>query len=95
MRLAMEFPVAQVGNSDAHILKMVGMGATAFDGTSGLDLRRALENATTKAVMTEPDSRVMMVTHWFSCLALRYSGWVLGNSSPNAPVRFTRYAPSV
>jgi predicted metal-dependent phosphoesterase TrpH len=90
--LAMEIPVAQVGNSDAHLLWMIGKGATAFDGTSELDLRRALVNRTTKPVMSKPDSRLMLVTHWLSRIALRYAGWVSINNNPQAPIQLARQA---
>jgi hypothetical protein len=90
MELALQAPVAQVGNSDGHVLRMIGKGATTYDGISAMDLRRALLARATKAVMGIPDSRTMLYTHWFSRIALRHVGWVSCNSSPQAPIQFSQ-----
>lgn len=89
-KLAMEFPVAQVGNSDAHLLCMIGKGASSFDGTTAEDLRNALLNGTTKALINNPNARFLMAAEWISRIGLRYAGWVSSNSSPQAPIQFAR-----
>jgi predicted metal-dependent phosphoesterase TrpH len=40
--------ITQVGNSDAHVLQAIGLGATEFEGKSAEDLLIALKNGTTK-----------------------------------------------
>jgi len=46
--LAAQFPrLAQVGNSDAHILQTIGLGTTEFLGYTAADLLEALWNGTT------------------------------------------------
>jgi len=46
--LATRLPIAQVGNSDAHVLGAIGLGATEFSGTTSADLISALRNSETK-----------------------------------------------
>jgi predicted metal-dependent phosphoesterase TrpH len=91
-QLADGLPVAQTGSSDAHLLWMVGKGATFFQGSSARQLRRALETGLTRAVQSKPDSRIFLVTNWMSRYALRKAGWVSTNAGPQAPVRVTRLA---
>jgi predicted metal-dependent phosphoesterase TrpH len=88
--LAEELPVARVGNSDAHLLWMIGKGATAFGGRTDRDLRRALLARTTYAVTQKPDSRLFLATFWMSRIALRHAGWVSNNNHPQAPLQFAR-----
>ncbi len=90
--LADQLPVAQVGNSDAHLLWMIGKGRTAFPGISARHLRRALEERTTSAVHSEPDSRLLLAAHWISRYALRKAGWVSSSAGPQAPLRLSRGA---
>jgi len=89
-RLAEGLPVAQTGSSDAHLLWMVGKGATFFRGSSALDLRRSLEAGLTRPVRSKPDSRLFLVARWVSGYALRQAGWVSTNAGPQAPLRISR-----
>ncbi len=90
MALARELPVARLGNSDAHLVRMIGVGASSFEGTSDYDLRRALENHATEPVISEPGPRLALMAQWGARLALRYAGWVSTNSHPQAPLRLAR-----
>lgn len=47
-KLAQKLPLARVGNSDAHVRRTIGQGATEFAGKSAADLRRALCSRTTR-----------------------------------------------
>jgi predicted metal-dependent phosphoesterase TrpH len=49
VRFAMEHGLAGVGASDAHMLSMVGLARTRFEGRAPADLRRAIENRTVVA----------------------------------------------
>jgi predicted metal-dependent phosphoesterase TrpH len=46
--LAKGLPIARVGNSDAHILSAIGLGATEFAGSTAADLMNALKNRKTR-----------------------------------------------
>jgi predicted metal-dependent phosphoesterase TrpH len=46
--LANQLDIAQVGNSDAHVVDAIGLGATEFEGKTATDLLAALKNKTTR-----------------------------------------------
>lgn len=83
-------PVAQVGSSDAHLLWMVGQGATHFPGRTAADLRHALGNRLTAAVAGEACSPVRLVRQYLYGYLLRRAGWVKGNAGPQDPIKFSR-----
>ena len=89
-RLADELPVARIGSSDAHLLWMVGKGATYFRGSSLQQLQRSIEAQKTWPVGSDPDSRIFLVARWISQFILRRAGWVSTNSGPQAPLRLAR-----
>ena len=89
-QLADGLPVAQIGSSDAHLLWMVGKGATFFRGSSALQLRRSLETGLTRPIRSKPDSRLFLVARWVSRYALRKAGWVSTNAGPLAPYRLAK-----
>ncbi len=76
--LARDLPVARLGNSDAHIVRMIGTGTTWFQGTSAQDLRRALEAHSTEEVVFRPRPRLLLLSEWGARLALRYARRVSG-----------------
>jgi predicted metal-dependent phosphoesterase TrpH len=88
--LADSLPIAQVGNSDAHLLWVIGRGMTYFPGNSALELRRALENHATKAIAGPACKTVGMMGHWLTRYLLRCAGLVAWNAGPQAPIRFGR-----
>jgi predicted metal-dependent phosphoesterase TrpH len=88
--LANSLPIAQVGNSDAHLLWVIGRGMTHFHGKSAMELRRDLENHTTKAIAGPACKTVGMMGHWLTRYLLRRAGWVAWNTGPQAPIRFGR-----
>lgn len=83
-------PVAQVGSSDAHMVWMIGSGATQFPGTSAQDLRRALETRKTHAVHLQSFPRLNLLTSWLMRYVLRGAGWVVGNPAPDHPLVWVR-----
>lgn len=93
--LAQGLPVAQVGNSDAHLLWMIGRGATHFPGTSAQELRAALEGRTTQPVVGAACQPVRMAGHMVVRMLLRKAGFVAWNAGPQAPIRFGRPVPGV
>ena len=49
LALAERHGLAQVGSSDAHMVAMIGLARTRFEGSTAEELRNALEHATTVA----------------------------------------------
>jgi predicted metal-dependent phosphoesterase TrpH len=48
LRFVAQHALAPIGASDAHMMSMVGLARTRFDGRTLTDLRCAIENATTR-----------------------------------------------
>jgi predicted metal-dependent phosphoesterase TrpH len=63
--LADEFPgLAQVGNSDAHILHSIGLGATEFLGRTAADLLEALWIGATDVRQSAPWGSARILGSW-------------------------------
>lgn len=90
--LAMSLPVAQVGNSDSHVLATIGQGATWFEGTTARDLRKALIEKTSEVRYEKLASGVTVVASWLRGTLLRSAGWIVWNADPQAPIRLAREA---
>ena len=90
VELALEHPFALVGSSDAHILRMIGKGATSFHGTSAAALRCDLEEKRTMTVTMPIDPRLLLAADWFGSLVMRYAGWVNDSPYPQAPLHLAR-----
>lgn len=78
-------PLAQVGNSDSHILATLGQGSSEFNGTTALELRKALEEATTRVRKQVVVPASAVVTHYLPRYFLRKLGWVIDNVHAGAP----------
>lgn len=83
----MRWPLAPVSNSDAHMVRMIGLAATYFPGHTPEELREALRNRSTEVAVAESGSRPALFLRWGAHLALRYTGWVTVNRHPGAPLR--------
>lgn len=77
------FHLAAVGCSDAHFLQSIGSARTEFDGTTALDLRRAIESKATSGApgrpprMSELGYRNIAVQQWRGMMATpRTMGWL-------------------
>lgn len=89
--LADELEVAHVGNSDAHMLWMIGRGATSFPGYTSADLRQALETGRTTALKSgQACNSSRIIGNWVGGYLLRRAGWVTGNAGPHAPIKIGR-----
>jgi len=62
--------IAQTGSSDAHVLDTIGFGATEFEGTTAMDLLKALKQRTTWARKQNEWSPARVISTW----SLRYIG---------------------
>lgn len=88
--IAQTLPLAQVGNSDAHILSMIGQAATEFEGKTAADLRRALETATTRVRQINTYGGLAVLRDYIPRFVLRKLGWVTWNGSPQSPATLVR-----
>ncbi len=62
--LANGLDIAHVGNSDAHVVDAIGLGATEFEGNTAADLLTALKNKTTKVRKQKEWSAFRIVSSW-------------------------------
>ncbi len=62
--LANQLDIAQVGNSDAHVVDAIGLGATEFEGSNAADLLIALKNKTTKVRKQKEWSAFKILSSW-------------------------------
>ncbi|MHC1783809.1 MAG: PHP domain-containing protein [Anaerolineaceae bacterium] len=88
--LALALPLAQVGNSDSHVLKTIGQGASEFEGHTALDLRNALEKHATKVIKGKGLDGLGVIRSYIPHYLLRKLGWVVFNSHPEAPITYAR-----
>lgn len=87
-----EMPLAQLGNSDAHILTMLGQGSTEFPGSTAADLRWAIEAGTTTVRHGHGLTGAAVLTAYIPQYLLRKMGWVTWNRSPEEKLVYTRLA---
>jgi len=85
-----ELPLAEAGNSDAHVPWGVGMGYTEFPGRNAADLRAALLQATTRAHGAPGFITIKPIFHWIWNYALKCAGWVSSNYQPQLPLTLAR-----
>ena len=62
--LANRLDIAHVGNSDAHVVDAIGLGATEFEGNTAADLLVALKNKTTKVRRQKEWSAFRIISSW-------------------------------
>jgi predicted metal-dependent phosphoesterase TrpH len=77
-----ELHLPALGGSDAHFLQSIGSAYTEFEGTTAVELRRAIETGTTRAVpgraprMSELGYRNILLQQWRGMMATpRNMGW--------------------
>jgi predicted metal-dependent phosphoesterase TrpH len=86
--------LAQVSNSDAHLLWMIGLAATGFAGKSALDLRHALVERTTTALINHRPHYFYASYGWRQLL--RSVGYVqTAAQAPGSPIMLKRFYPTV
>jgi predicted metal-dependent phosphoesterase TrpH len=68
--LASRLNIAHSGNSDAHVVGAIGLGATEFDGSTAADLLTALRNKTTRVRRQKEWSALRILGSW----GVRYMG---------------------
>ncbi len=90
-KMAGVFPLAQVGGSDAHLLKMIGQGSFWFEGNTIQELKNAILNYTTIPRHGHGLSTATVVTSYIPAFLLKLMGWVSWNAAPDAPIRLTNW----
>jgi hypothetical protein len=83
-------PLAQLGNSDAHILQMIGQGASYYHGYTSADLKNAIINHTTIPRKGNGLSGSAVLTSYIPRYVLRKLGWVSWNESPEKPIIYAQ-----
>ncbi len=83
-------PLARLGNSDAHILTMIGQGASYFPGTSVEELRIALKLHQTHVATYGDPGGFKMIASYLPRYILRIMGWAAWNEHPASPIKYTR-----
>jgi predicted metal-dependent phosphoesterase TrpH len=85
-----DLPLAQLGDSDAHILSMIGNGASHFPGRTILDLKMALKQKQTRVAQCRNLGGLQVLTAYLPKYFLRILGWAVWNEDPSAPIKYTR-----
>ncbi|MBA4386155.1 MAG: phosphotransferase [Anaerolinea sp.] len=88
---AQSLPIAQLGGSDAHMLKMIGEGSFWFNGNSIHELKKAIENRTTFPRWGQGLPALEVITSYIPAILLRFLGWVSWNEAPDAPIRLAKW----
>ena len=88
--LAQKLPLAQLGNSDSHILETIGQGATEFPGTTASDLKAALFNRTTQPRRGKGLNGAGIIRSYIPRYVLRKLGWTAWNANPQSPMTYVR-----
>lgn len=81
-------PLAQMGDSDAHILPLIGQGSSAFVGHTAEDLRNAIVNRMTTPRQGKGLSGAAVFTSYIPRFLMRKMGWVSWNESPENPITY-------
>jgi predicted metal-dependent phosphoesterase TrpH len=84
---SLSLPLAQLGDSDAHILRMIGQGASWFDGNTAEELKTAILNHRTIPRRGHGLTGAAVVTSYIPNYLLRKLGWVSWNASPESAIR--------
>jgi len=88
-------PLAQCGNSDAHVLTTIGQGRTEFKGRSAEDLRKALIAHTTTALQGKGLDGVGVLQSYLPRYLLRKLGWTQWTSNPGQPMKMVRMSEAM
>jgi predicted metal-dependent phosphoesterase TrpH len=86
-----QLDLASVGNSDAHILPMIGRGSTWFEGSTTNDLYTALMNHQTIPQSARGLDGWAVMKSYIPRYVLRKLGWAAWNAAPEERIRYIRY----
>jgi predicted metal-dependent phosphoesterase TrpH len=83
-------PLAQVGNSDSHILQTIGEGSSYFPGSTIMDLKMALKQRLTWVAEFGNLRGAQVLTSYLPKYLLRLLGWAIWNEQPTSPLKYAR-----
>jgi len=90
-----KLPLALTGNSDAHILEMLGQGTSYFNGVTAIELRNALINHLTLPHQGNGLTGAAVATSYIPKILLRKLGWVSYNAAPEQAITFAPLAQAL
>jgi predicted metal-dependent phosphoesterase TrpH len=93
-KLSIYLPLAKIASSDAHVYWAIGAGRTEFDGTTVQDLRRAIENNTTRPIPYEEEFSAKAILSWVRRMALRRFGYASDTRSATQPIHTQKLSDS-
>lgn len=93
--MARALPLAQMGNSDAYVLQMIGQGATEFEGISIADLWDAIGRRATRVRKGEGLNGLGVIRNYVPQYLLRKLGWVRYSAGPDSLLTFTRFRRAI
>ena len=91
-RQVRELPLAALGNSDAHVLPMIGRGSTWFEGNTAADLRTALMQQDTIPQVGRGLDGLDVIKTYLPRYILKKMGWAAWNANPQEKIKYIRYA---
>lgn len=86
-----QLPLAMMGNSDAHVLPLIGHGATWFEGQTAKDLKRAVLTGKTEPQFSSGLGTVDILKTYLPRYFLKQLGWAAWNENPKEKIRYIRY----
>jgi predicted metal-dependent phosphoesterase TrpH len=86
-----ELPLAPLGNSDAHVLPMIGRGSTWFEGSTAAELHAALLSQQTIPQTARGLGGLDVLKIYLPRYFLRKLGWAAWNANPDDRIRYIRY----
>ena len=84
-------PLAMLGNSDAHVLPLIGHGSTWFEGKTADDLKQAILSRKTMPQFASGLSTIDMLKTYLPRYFLKQLGWAAWNDNPGEKIRYIRY----
>lgn len=87
---AENLPVARLGNSDAHTAWGIGSGRTSFPGKTASELRQALLERQTRAIIQKDLPGPVLIADWLAAYSLRLAGYVFDNQAPETGFHIAR-----
>jgi predicted metal-dependent phosphoesterase TrpH len=93
-KLSIYLPLAKIASSDAHVYWAIGAGRTEFDGKTIQDLRRAIENNTTRPIPYNEEFSAKAIFSWVRRMALRRFGYASDTRSATQPINTQKISDS-
>lgn len=93
-KLSIYLPLAKIASSDAHVYWAIGAGRTEFEGKTIQDLRKAIENNTTRPIPYEEEFSSKAIFSWARRMVLRRFGYASDSTSASQPINTQKLSDS-